>query len=258
MAAVVLPKLLWLCESNRTQSTKLKATYLLAQEIERQGDTNSEAEYQQLMQKILTAQPNNLAALLELGRVAAKRGDAETLRNTITQHRCAILIMAAGGSGTAECSLRLLLPRPDPRGAATRIIFLRNVMVRVSEFRESLAAIKPPAGEEATPFTHFLSLESPTFAAAPADTTLTFKQRPVTNVDGNNWNWIGGVSLGSEGAPTVFVANSKKYVWLRAHRFHFLAGRQHSALHFQREFCQSILSTISRPTWCSPAVVACG
>ena len=45
----------------------LRAIYHLAQEVERQGDANSEVEYQQLMQKILAAQPDNLAALLEHG-----------------------------------------------------------------------------------------------------------------------------------------------------------------------------------------------
>jgi Tfp pilus assembly protein PilF len=53
----------------------LRAMYLLAQELERQGDPNSEAEFQQLLQQILVQQPGNPAVLLELGRVAAKRGD---------------------------------------------------------------------------------------------------------------------------------------------------------------------------------------
>src|ERR1700757_1696619 len=54
----------------------LIATYRLAEEIERQGDPNSDAEFQQLMQRMVAAQPNNMAAVIELGRVAAKRGDA--------------------------------------------------------------------------------------------------------------------------------------------------------------------------------------
>ena len=58
----------------------LVATLALAEEIERQGDENSAAEYQRLMQKILETRPDNLAALLELGRIAAKRNDADTLR----------------------------------------------------------------------------------------------------------------------------------------------------------------------------------
>ena len=58
----------------------LRAIYRLAEETERQGDENGAAEVQQLLQKILTAQPDNLAALLELSRIAAKRGDAATLK----------------------------------------------------------------------------------------------------------------------------------------------------------------------------------
>src|SRR5580658_2528363 len=59
----------------------LRAAYALGEEIERQGDANSEREFQQVIQSILAAQPDNLAALLELSRVAAKRGDAATLRS---------------------------------------------------------------------------------------------------------------------------------------------------------------------------------
>src|SRR6266516_3204346 len=55
----------------------LRAMYLLASEVERQQNESSEAEYQRLMGQILAVQPENLAALLELARIAAKRGDAE-------------------------------------------------------------------------------------------------------------------------------------------------------------------------------------
>ncbi len=74
----------------------LVATFALAEEIERQGDENSTAEYQRLVQKILETQPDNLAALLEIGRLAAKRGDVDTLRRTVdnrvlrrASHSCA-------------------------------------------------------------------------------------------------------------------------------------------------------------------------
>src|SRR6202030_4748681 len=92
--------LLGLLESNRGRSAEaiadwrkavelnpqnLRATYQLAEEIERQGAANSDAEFQHLIQKILTAQPGNLAALLELSRIAAQRGDAATLKSAVTQ-----------------------------------------------------------------------------------------------------------------------------------------------------------------------------
>jgi len=63
----------------------LRASYQLAQEVERQGGSNSEAEFEAVMQKILAAQPDNLAVLLELGRVAAKRGDTSTLKSVVAK-----------------------------------------------------------------------------------------------------------------------------------------------------------------------------
>ena len=61
----------------------LRPLYRLAEETERQGDENGAAEVQQLLQKILDAQPDNLAALLELSRIAAKRSDAATLKSAV-------------------------------------------------------------------------------------------------------------------------------------------------------------------------------
>jgi tetratricopeptide (TPR) repeat protein len=46
----------------------LRAAYQLAEETERQAAANSDSEFQELIKKILAAQPDNLAALLELSR----------------------------------------------------------------------------------------------------------------------------------------------------------------------------------------------
>ena len=68
-----------LLESNRGNSTaavnklrqavklnprNLRAIYQLASEVERQGDEHSEADFQQLIEQLLAAQPDNLAASL--------------------------------------------------------------------------------------------------------------------------------------------------------------------------------------------------
>ena len=63
----------------------LRAIFQLASEVERQGDEHSEADYQQLIEQLLAAQPDNLAALLELSRISAKRGDTATLRTTVSR-----------------------------------------------------------------------------------------------------------------------------------------------------------------------------
>lgn len=184
----------------------LIATYRLAEEIERQGDPNSDAEFQQLMQRIVSSQPNNMAALLEFGRVAAKRGDSAALKQVVAQ----INAHSQGWPPEIEeqvTALHAAAAGPDPRAAATRTTFLRNALMRLPDFRQSLAAIKPAPGDEAQPFTHFLRLETPNFTPAPPDTAMTFAAEPLPNPDKATWNWIGAVSLSGTGAPTVIEAN---------------------------------------------------
>jgi Flp pilus assembly protein TadD len=190
----------------------LRALYRLAEETERQGDENGAAEVQLLLQKILTTQPDNLAALLELSRIAAKRGDAATLKSAVAQ------ISSRSSAWPPEVQHQLAAVQSaaadaDLHPAATQTTFLRNVMMRVPEYRQSLTAIKAPPGDEAEPFTHFLRLESPVFRPAPADTALTFNIQPISDLGTNSsgkWSWIGAIPLGSAGAPVVAVANGRE------------------------------------------------
>jgi cytochrome c-type biogenesis protein CcmH/NrfG len=187
----------------------LRAAYALAEEIERQADANSEAEFQAAIQKILAAQPDNLAALLELSRVAAKRGDAETLKSAVAQ------ISARSSAWPPEVQQQLAAVQTaatgaDLRAAATRTTFLRNVLMRVPEYRLSLSVIKAPAGEEAQPLTHFVRLESPVFTPAPADMTISFAAQPIADSGTGRWDWIGAVQLASAGAPVIAEANGRE------------------------------------------------
>jgi len=104
----------------------LRTAFALAQEIERQGDARSDGEFQQAMQKIVAAQPDNLAALLELCRIAAKRGDAETLKSAAgkiverstawppeVQQQVAALQAAAGGGDLPVDGAALPFQLPD-------------------------------------------------------------------------------------------------------------------------------------------------
>jgi tetratricopeptide (TPR) repeat protein len=205
----------------------LRAMYLLAQELERQGDPNSEAEFQQLLEQILVQQPGNPAALLELGRVAAKRGDGQTLHSVIAQ------IAAYAANWPAEVqpqwtALQAAAAGPDPRAAAVRIAFLRNSLMRMPDFRQSLSVIQPAAGNEAAPFTHFLLLPSPTFAPPPADTAIRFQPGPAQA--GEGYSWIGAISLTGEGPPVIAVANSDSVRLATGAAFPFPGGSANEAL----------------------------
>jgi Tfp pilus assembly protein PilF len=207
----------------------LRAMYLLAQEIERQGDANGEAEFQQLLQRILADQPGNPAVLLELGRVAAKRGDRQTLHTVVEQ------IAAHASTWPPEVqqqwtALQTAAAGSNPQAAAVRIAFLRNSLMRVPEFRQSLGVIQPQAGNEATPFQHFLRLPSPTFNPAPADAALHFQLAGANLAQGNAWSWIGAVSLSGTGAPVTTVANSHTVQLANGTTFPFPGGSGDVAL----------------------------
>jgi tetratricopeptide (TPR) repeat protein len=201
----------------------LRALYQLAEETERQGATNSEAKFQQLVQKILVSQPKNLAALLELSRIAAKQGDTATVKSAVAEisaqssgwppevHRQLAAVQAAVSGG-------------DLRAAATQTTFLRNVLMRVPDYRLSLRVIKAAPGEEAEPFTHFLLLENPVFRPAAPDLALSFNSQPLPNASGVHWNWIGAISLGSAGAPVVAEANGRQVQLSSGAKFPFPGG----------------------------------
>jgi Flp pilus assembly protein TadD len=231
--------LLGLLESNRGNSDKaiaelreaiklnpanLRATYQLASEVERQEGATSESDYERLIEQILVTQPNNLAALLDLSRIAAKRGDAATLQTTIGK------IAAQSSQWPPDvrqqlAALQNAASGPDPKAAATRSIFLRNVLMQVPEFRQSLSAIKPQPGEEAEPFTHFLRLTSPVFKPAAADVGMTFAAQPLTKVPPGDWDWIGAVSLDGAGTPAIAVANAREVHLSTGAEFPFPGGK---------------------------------
>lgn len=184
----------------------LRAAYALALEVERQGAEGSEAEFQKLMQQILAARPKNLAALLELSRIAAKRGDTATLHDAVKR----IGAQSSGWPADAKqrlADLETAANGAEPRMAATRSIFLRNVLMQLPEFRADLAEIKPQPGDEAQPFTHFLRLPSPSSAPDAADMAINFAPQAVAGLGGEHWTWIGAMSLNGQGAPTVMAAN---------------------------------------------------
>src|SRR5215213_892513 len=200
----------------------LIATYKLAEEVERQGDEKSAQEFQSLIQKILAVQPDNLAGLVESTRMAAKRGDAEAVRSSVAK------ILARSSAWPDEVRTQVnavdaAAQSADLAAVATRTSFLRNVLMRLPEYRRDLAEIKPPPGEEAVPFSHFLKLEAPVFQVAAPDTSLNFKPEPIKDA-AQSQEWIGAIALSGSGAPVIATANAREVRLASGSSFPFPAG----------------------------------
>jgi tetratricopeptide (TPR) repeat protein len=213
-------------QAAKLNPANLRASYQLALEIERQGGSDSEAQFQQIMQQILSVHPDNLAALLELSRIAAKRDDAVTLEATVAH------IAAQSASWPADAiqqlaALKAAAAATPPTSAAIRSVFLRNVLMQVPEFRQSLAVLKAPPGEEAESFQQFLRLPSPVFSPAPPDAGMHFDLQPIATSAGKVWDWIGAVSLSGAGAPAVVTANADQVRLSTGAAFPFPSGSAH-------------------------------
>jgi tetratricopeptide (TPR) repeat protein len=155
-----------------------KAVYALAQEKERQTD---DAAAQQLYEKILASNPNNLAAQLEVARLAAKRNDVEVLKKTVAQ----ISVRANAWSNEIKeqfDALQKAVNENNLKQAAVQVAFLRNVLLRLPEFRNDLSLIKPSDTVIGEPFLKPLKLPAPDFAPAPPDEVLTFDREQIRDV----------------------------------------------------------------------------
>jgi tetratricopeptide (TPR) repeat protein len=188
--------------------TGLRARYALAEEIERAGGSGADAEAQQQFEQILQRLPDNLAALLERARLSAKRGDTAALRDSTMR----LDSVSAGWPAPAQEQFRALRQAVDAGNsadAARSVAFLRNVLVRSTVFRESLALVRTPTELIAEPFDRFLRLASPSPNPSPADQGLTFTRAELAGA-GTAASVAFAVSLDGAAVPVPVAADSRE------------------------------------------------
>ncbi len=183
----------------------LKAVYALAQLIEQQGEEHSAAEVQGLLTQLLTAQPDNLAVLLELARVAAKRGDMQTLQEIVARLEGKTIAWPPIAQEQLR-ALQTVASEANPNRTAQHVMMLKNVLGRDTAYRQSRAAIQAPFGQEGEVIQGFLRLPSPHANPAPPDHALTFTVEQLA-AGGGPWTWINALSLDGEGPPAVIMAH---------------------------------------------------
>jgi Tfp pilus assembly protein PilF len=183
----------------------LKALYALAEETERQAADHSDAAAEKLFAQVLAQRPNNLAALLEVARLAAKAGDSGALGNAVS----ALAAKSVAWPDAAKQQMGTLQQSAtgaNSRGAALRVMFLRNTLVRVPQFRQDLNEVKTPAELVSDPFTKFLKLPSPASEPAAADLALKFEAGSLPN-GSQSAAWVGAMPFDDTGKTTVVWAN---------------------------------------------------
>ena len=81
----------------------------------------------------------------------------------------------------------------NPRGTGPAIAFLKNVLMRLPEYRRWLAALSTPREEVGEPIDRFLSLPNPKPQPAAADESLAFTVRAgATGAPAAGWAGLCG------------------------------------------------------------------
>lgn len=183
-------------------STNVKAAFALAQGLE--ATPGQEAERAALLDHILRLQPDNLAVLVERARLAATAGDPAALAAALA----ALAPYAPDWPAAGQDQWAALQDAADdPAQAATAIAFLKNVLLRVTAYRQSLQAVQTPIEVVAELLPRFLSLENPRAQAAPPDDSLAFFPEPRPT-PGGPWAALYALPGLESGKPVLVTAQA--------------------------------------------------
>jgi tetratricopeptide (TPR) repeat protein len=155
----------------------LRARKALIQELERQGGPDAERQMAEQVDAIRNYQPDNLWALIEATRIAAREGNAENLRARFAALKAHARIWPAEDRKYLT-ELETAVNSGDMRAVGTRAALLGNVLKRTPAYRQSMDAL---GGNpvQAEPFEQFLRLPSPPATPAPPDAQIAFDPKPI-------------------------------------------------------------------------------
>ena len=187
------------------EPNNIQAIYLLAQEKERE---KNDEEASKLYQKILKTKPDNLAVQLEIARLSAKLGNKETLNEMVEQ------IGKDTENWTDEIKekfdeLKITASSENVKQAATKVAFFRNVLLRDSKFRSSVAEIKPSDTSIGQPLLNPLKLETPDFSPAEPDLEITFEAK---NLSDKKANFAKAISLDGEKSVVAWADDNETHI----------------------------------------------
>ena len=188
----------------------LRARYALAQLLENLGTPEGLAGYQTAIQGILDIQPYNLVAQAGLARIAAKRGDNETLKKAVA------LLDARSSTFNSAAIARLKTVKAEAaagnwRSAALNVQFLSNTVRENSAYQIGSNALTTPQNDPlGEPILQFLVLPPiPAVPAAP-DMGLAFEPAPLLPAGTSKVGWAGAFYKDSEGARALAVADGRE------------------------------------------------
>lgn len=185
----------------------LYARTALIEEIENAAGPDADGEAQRLLEIMMSQLPDNVAVVVERARLAAKRGDAARLRDSLAR----LAPVASTWPAEVVEQFRAAQQAADgatPAAAVPEVAFLRNVLTSVPSYLESRRQIRTSTELVAESFPEFLRLPVIRNVPADPDRALAFTASVATGHSGAAWHTLFAMSLDGEQPPVLFAANA--------------------------------------------------
>ena len=185
-------------------SSLVPASYALVQIQEQRGNT---AAALQATDRLTTRVPENLVGWLTRARLAAKQGDAATVRAALARIDT-LVTDAPERARTALSQVQSLVDEGSLQQAATEMAFLDTALKPLPLYQQSQRAVATTPGSGDLLVTRFRWMQNPDPRPAPIDSALAF---PADTLDqgGGPWSWTGTLALLGQSPPNVIVANGE-------------------------------------------------
>ncbi|HET6384978.1 MAG TPA: FG-GAP-like repeat-containing protein [Armatimonadota bacterium] len=198
--------------------SNLYARYTLVQQLAGQQSPSQDQQAQAQYEAILKYDPNNLVAMAELARLAARAHDYGKVRSLVDRIRSRISSLPqnansdqkqAFASLKTEYSVILSQIKNNDPGLPITLTYYENYMKPIAAFQASQARlvgnVKQAVG---VPLDHFLSLPEPSPLAAPADMKLGF----AASGAGVSCQWAEALPLSQIGGPSLIAAKGAQII----------------------------------------------
>ena len=168
----------YLRNAREHQPNDVKATYALAQELQRVGTPEARLEAARLLDSLSVTLPENVVVLIERVRLAAQRDDGQALAAAFEALDAFSVDWPPETVEPLE-GLQAALDDLDMTAARVQAGFLRNLLLGTYSFRQNLLEVQTPVEEVGDLMTEFVRLPAPVAAPSPPDLDVVFQRMPA-------------------------------------------------------------------------------
>jgi len=184
----------WFRRAADRASGNPRIQYALVRELKRQGLKGNRAEIRDRLERLLTADPDNLVLQLEMIRVVAFEDRTEALDDLLTKLERRI---SGGPEDVRDAfqSFRTSIASDDPSSLAAEITFLENAFQDLPDYRRDRRALETGPSGNAALITSFLRLPNREAHPDSPDENLSFSTHTPETLDRDRVHWLRAPSL---------------------------------------------------------------